>query len=128
MRIVRLRGICGLHASLGATGNRSASASGGMSRTRRCGVDIKRRWAAAIVLGTSAGLVGCKSPMGGLAFWNSKQDTAVASAAPDTNRQNYDGLSQEFASSGRPMGSPSKNATPLGGQKSTEKDGTLMTA
>src|SRR5688572_21801362 len=110
MSSVRLRGICGLI----GTGDSKRNA-GATRRTwpgaGRCVVAIERQWALAVVFAVGAGLVGCRTPAGGLAFWSSKPDRAIAYTAPDTNKQKYEGLSQEFASSGRPMGQPPKNMT-----------------
>lgn len=77
---------------------------------------FKRQLAAAVIFAVGAGLVGCRSPQGGLAFWNSKQDTSIARAAPNVDQQKYEGLSKEFVSSGRPMGQIAKGSTALGGQ------------
>src|SRR5262245_29574138 len=54
--------------------------------------------------------------MGGLAFWNQKQDRSGAYAAPDVGRQQYDGLSKEFSGSGR-------TASALGGKAPAEPTG-----
>lgn len=84
-----------------------------------------------VILGTSSALTGCKSPLGGLAFWNarSNQNTAVASATPDVGKQKYDGLAQEFdMPATRPMGQVAQGKTPMGGQKPAAKDGMLLTA
>jgi Tfp pilus assembly protein PilF len=84
---------------------------------------FKRQLAAAVIFAAGAGLVGCRSPMGGLAFWNSKQDSTIARAAPDVGEQTYDGLSKEFVSSGRPMGQIAKSSTALGGQAPPQPTG-----
>lgn len=60
-------------------------------------MSIPRKLGVALLVGgglVGSGLVGCKSPMGGLAFWN-KDDTSVASS-PDVGRQKYEGLAKEF--------------------------------
>src|SRR4030095_13165470 len=79
-------------------------------------VSIKRHLSVVVVFAVGAALTGCQSSMGGLAFWNKNQDRSIAHAAPDVNRQQYDGLSKEFASSGRSgsaLGGP-KPAAPTG--------------
>ncbi|MDX1948226.1 MAG: tetratricopeptide repeat protein [Pirellulaceae bacterium] len=59
-------------------------------------MNIQRQLRLAALVGLGSGLVGCQSPMGGLAFWKSDRDAAIASASPDVGRQKYEGLAQEF--------------------------------
>jgi tetratricopeptide (TPR) repeat protein len=74
----------------------------------------------ALLIGVGTGLVGCKAPMGGLAFWN-KDDSSFASSAPDVGRQKYDGLAQEF-------GAKSGASTPLGGQPPADVEGPIASS
>ncbi|HEX5102364.1 MAG TPA: tetratricopeptide repeat protein [Pirellulaceae bacterium] len=80
-------------------------------------VDIKRQLSSiALCAGIGAGLIGCRSSMGGLAFWNSKQDTSIGRASPDVGKQKYDTLAKEFSGSG-------PSATALGGRQPAEEKG-----
>jgi hypothetical protein len=50
---------------------------------------MKRQVVKALILGAGIGLTGCQSPSGGgLAFWN-RNDSTVASTAPDVGKQKY---------------------------------------
>jgi len=70
-------------------------------------VKLKRKLAAAALLGSGLALTGCQAPLAsGPGFWGSKNAPA-ASATPDVGRQKYEGLSKEF---GKPASS-----TALGG-------------
>lgn len=79
-------------------------------------MDLKRQLSVALIFGAGAGLIGCKSPGGGLAFWNRGNSTSVASAAPDVGEQKYAGLQQDYSGS-RPMGQAAPGTTGFGGQK-----------
>jgi Tfp pilus assembly protein PilF len=84
-------------------------------------VDIKRRFAMTVILGTGVGLTGCQGGgLGKLAIWN-RGDSAVASTAPDVSRQKYSSLHQEFGSS-MPMGQNRPGTAALGGQKPPSDD------
>jgi tetratricopeptide (TPR) repeat protein len=81
-------------------------------------VNLRRKLAVTVVLGTGVGLTGCAAPsQGGLAFWK-KNDSSVASATPDVGKQRYENLAKEFG------GNPS-SATALGGQKPPADDNFL---
>lgn len=79
-------------------------------------MNLKRQISVVIVLGTTSGLIGCQSSLGGLAFWNKGSDRAIAHTAPDVGRQQYDGLSKEFAGT-------SKSGSALGGRTPAEPTG-----
>ena len=80
-------------------------------------MNLKRQLSVLVVLGAGSGLIGCQSSsLGGLAFWNKSQDRAIAHTAPDVGRHQYDGLSKEFASSGR-------SGSSLGGPMPAEPTG-----
>ena len=84
-------------------------------------VKISRQVSVALVLGAilGGGLAGCKSPMGGLAFWN-KDEGSIASSSPDMGRQKYEGLAKEF-------GGGKQGAVALGGQ-APEPEGLLASS
>jgi Tfp pilus assembly protein PilF len=83
-------------------------------------VNVKRQLTVALLVGVGSGLVGCKSPMGGLAFWN-KGDSSAASSSPDAGRQNYEGLAKEFGADTSPkMG--------LGGTAPANDDGPIVSS
>jgi tetratricopeptide (TPR) repeat protein len=79
-------------------------------------VIFKRQLSVLVVLGAGSGLIGCQSPLSGLAFWNKSSNRSIASASPDVGRQQYDGLSQQFAGG-------SNGAAGLGGRKPAEPTG-----
>ena len=80
-------------------------------------MNLKRQLSVIVVLGAGSGLIGCQSSsLGGLAFWNKSQDRSIAHTSPDVGRQQYDGLSKEFASSGR-------SGSALGGPMPAEPTG-----
>ena len=84
-------------------------------------MDIKRRFAMTVILGTGVGLTGCQGGgLGKLAIWN-RGDSSVASTAPDVSRQKYSGLAQEFGSA-MPMGQNRPGTAALGGQKPPSDD------
>jgi len=88
-------------------------------------VDIKRRFAMTVILGTGVGLTGCQGGgLGKLAIWN-RGDSAATTAAPDMGRQKYGDLAKEFPGS-MPMGQARSGTAPLGGQKPVSDDGFLM--
>jgi tetratricopeptide (TPR) repeat protein len=82
-------------------------------------VNVKRQLTVALLVGVGSGLVGCKSPMGGLAFWN-KGDSSVASSSPDTGRQNYEGLAKEFGADTPKTG--------MGGTPAASDDGPIVSS
>lgn len=84
-------------------------------------MNFTRQLSVALIFGASAGLVGCRSPLGGLAFWNKGESSSIASTAPNVGEQKYAGLSKEFAGT-RPMGQPAAGTAPLGGQKPASND------
>jgi Tfp pilus assembly protein PilF len=85
-------------------------------------VDVKRRFAMTVILGTGVGLTGCQGGgLGKLALWN-RGDSSVASTAPDVSRQKYAGLQKEFGSA-MPMGQARTGTAALGGQKPVSDDG-----
>ncbi len=88
-------------------------------------MNIKRQLSVALLVGGSlglgSGLVGCKSPMGGLAFWN-KDDTSLAGSSPDVGRQKYEGLAKEYGSSS------GGSRVALGGQAPAADDGFLASS
>ncbi|MEX2176011.1 MAG: tetratricopeptide repeat protein [Pirellulaceae bacterium] len=79
-------------------------------------MNVKRQLMVALLAGATGGLGGCKSPMGGLAFWN-KDDSSFASSAPDVGRQKYAGLAQEFGAA------PDGSSPGLGGTKVAADEG-----
>lgn len=85
-------------------------------------MDVKRRFAMTVVLGTGLGLTGCQAGgLGGLALWN-RGDSSVASTAPDVSQQKYGNLQKEFGSA-MPMGQSRTGAAALGAQKPVSDDG-----
>jgi tetratricopeptide (TPR) repeat protein len=81
-------------------------------------VSIQRKLSVALLVGgglLGSGLVGCKSPMGGLAFWN-KDDSSIASSSPDTGSQKYEGLAKEF-------GAKPGSTTGMGGTPQAAEEG-----
>ena len=88
-------------------------------------MDIKRRFAMTVILGTGVGLTGCQGGgLGKLSIWN-RGESSVASTAPDVSRQKYSGLAQEFGSS-LPMGQNRPGTAALGGQKPPSDDNFFM--
>jgi hypothetical protein len=84
-------------------------------------VSIKRQLSLALLVGVGSSLIGCKTPMGsGLAFWN-RDDSSVASSAPDAPKQKYESLAKEFGGSTSPQ-------VALGGQPPASTDGPVVSS
>jgi tetratricopeptide (TPR) repeat protein len=83
-------------------------------------MSLKRQVSVAILVGAS-GMVGCKTPGSGLAFWKSSPDSAIASSAPDVGKQKYDGLAQDFGGQAKTESLGSTAA--LGSTKPAESEG-----
>src|SRR5262245_41383037 len=77
-------------------------------------MNVKRKVAFTVLVGTGLGLAGCQAPAtGGLAFWNKSNSSSSASATPDVGQPRYELLSKEFG----PQSSKSSAGVALGGQK-----------
>jgi tetratricopeptide (TPR) repeat protein len=84
-------------------------------------VKISQQVSLALLVGASlgTGLAGCKSPLGGLAFWN-KDEGSIASSSPDVGREKYSGLAKEFGGKQGSVG--------LGGQAPASNEGFLASS
>ena len=84
-------------------------------------MSIKRQLSLALLVGVGSSLIGCKTPMGsGVAFWN-RDDSSVASSAPDAPKQKYESLAKEFGGSTSPQ-------VALGGQPPASTDGPVVSS
>lgn len=91
---------------------------------------MKRQVVKALILGAGIGLTGCQGPsLGGLAFWK-RNDSAVATTAPDVGSQKYSGLASQFGGGDphRPMGAAKPGSTAIGQARPSESDGFLTTS
>ena len=83
-------------------------------------MDIKRQLSVALLLATGTGLLGCRSGMGGLAFWSSKDTPTLASTTPDAGSQQSEGLAKQSTSSTRGLGSSAEGTAAMGGPRPAE--------
>lgn len=85
--------------------------------TGRWTVNLRRKLAVTVLLGTGVGLSGCAAPsQGGVAFWK-KSESSLPAATPDVGKQKYEGLAREFGNS--------QPTTGLGGQRPPASDNFL---
>ena len=89
-------------------------------------MDVTRRFAAALAVGAGVSLAGCQSPMmGGFTFWKGSNSPSLG-AAPDVNKQKFDGLSQQFSSNqSRAAGQALPGMAPLGSARPAESSNFL---
>lgn len=85
-------------------------------------MDNRRKLFFALVVAGSSALVGCKGPMLGFG----KSSPTVASATPDVGKSNYNGLSQQFTSSGTAVGGNTSAGVGLGGTKPPSNDNFIV--
>ncbi|ADB16843.1 Tetratricopeptide TPR_2 repeat protein [Pirellula staleyi DSM 6068] len=86
-------------------------------------MNIRRKLFFALLVAGSTTLVGCKS---GSMFGFGKSSPTVASSAPDVGKANYNGLSQQFTSSGTAVGGNTSGNVGLGGSKPPSSDNFIV--